>query len=204
TLLGLLRSFLYQLIMIAPAANYQLIEKFKKLCNAKGVLSEKWQWHEREVRDDFASALCEVLKTHPVNLFVDALDERGEDAAVKLVDWFEQLIKQLPPTISKFKICFSRRHYSILNPDYGLEICMEHVNSMNITAYVKSRLCSSCATLATEISQTVIQRASGVFLWAHLLTDLALKLERRGEGNNKIQVKFEEILPSLDELLTGM
>lgn len=81
---------------------------------------------------------------------------------------------------------------------------MEHVNSMDIATYVKSRLSSSCATLATEISQTIIQRASGVFLWAHLVTDLALKLERRGEGNNKTQAKIQEILPSLDELFTGL
>ncbi|KAL6408658.1 nb-arc and ankyrin domain containing protein [Ilyonectria robusta] len=204
TPLGFFRSLLYQLVMMAPAANHQLINKFKKRCDAKGVLSEKWQWHEREVRDDFGSSLCEVLKTHPVNLFVDALDECGEDAAVKLVDWFEHLIKELPPTVSKFKICFSCRHYPILKLDYGLEICMEHVNSMDIATYVKSRLSSSCITIATEISQTIIQRASGVFLWAHLVADLALKLERRGEGNNKIQAKIQEIPPSLEELFTEL
>ncbi|KAH6951224.1 ankyrin repeat-containing domain protein [Ilyonectria sp. MPI-CAGE-AT-0026] len=83
-------------------------------------------------------------------------------------------------------------------------LSMEYVNSMDIAPYIKSRLSGSGVTPASEISQIIIQHASAVFLWAHLVADLALKLERRGEGNNKIQAKIQEIPPSLEELFTEL
>ncbi|KAK3371451.1 hypothetical protein B0T24DRAFT_320290 [Lasiosphaeria ovina] len=118
TLFGLFRSLLHQILRRAPHALSDLVNTFEKRCKDFGKPGEKWQWHEEELRRVFESSLLNVLETYPVWLFVDALDECGEDNAVKLVDMFKSLLKSIPSQsigIRQFRICFSCRHYPVLD-----------------------------------------------------------------------------------------
>ncbi|KAH7176993.1 hypothetical protein EDB81DRAFT_634478, partial [Dactylonectria macrodidyma] len=135
---GLFRSLPYQLVKVAPDANLQLLKKFEdRREQTQHTEDENWKWHDGEVHD-FKSALPEVLKAQSVYLFVDALNECGENLWLSWSNGFEQLIKQLPLNMSPFKICLSRRRCPALKPDYGWEIRMEHANSVGVVKYVNT------------------------------------------------------------------
>ncbi|KAH6962068.1 hypothetical protein BKA56DRAFT_498939, partial [Ilyonectria sp. MPI-CAGE-AT-0026] len=200
TPLGLFRSLLYQLLTRVPDSLSLLVDAFQHRCGTIGTVGNKWQWHTRELRDFFESSLLMVLERWSVVLCVDALDECGEENAVHLVECFKLLIKKLPPTTSRFKICFSCRHYPILELDYRSEICMEDENMRDITVFVKTQLSTLRISSASTIADAITSRALGVFMWARLVVERVLALERRGEGLKKIEAEIRRIPPELDAL----
>lgn len=181
TPLGLFRSLLHQLLTRVPDSLSLLVDAFQHRCGTIGTVGSKWQWHARELRGFFESALPKVLERWLVLLFVDALDERGEENAVYLVECFKLLVKKLPPTTSRFRICFSCRHYPILELDYGTEICMENENRRDIAVLVQTQLSTLRISSASTIADAITSRALGVFMWARLVVKRVLALKRRGE-----------------------
>lgn len=200
TPLGLFRSLLHQLLTRVPDSLSQLVDAFQQRCGTIGTVGNKWQWHARELRDFFQSSLLTVLGRWSVVLFVDALDECGEENAVYLVECFKLLVKKLPPFTSRFRICFSCRHYPILELDYGSEICMEDGNMRDITVFVQTQLSTLRIRSASTIANTITRRALGVFMWARLVVERVLALARRGEGLKKIKAEIRRIPPELDAL----
>jgi hypothetical protein len=95
TLLGLFRSLLHQVLKEAPDVLQDLVARFETKRKENGKPGKDWHWHEGELRPFLESSLPKVSKTRPVWLFVDALDECGQDNAVKLVDIFKTLLKCL-------------------------------------------------------------------------------------------------------------
>lgn len=141
---------------------------------------EKWRWHLHELQGFLESSLPKVFERCSVKLFIDALDECGEENAIDLVSNFEALLPRLPPGTSQFSICFTCRHYPILVFDYGLEIYLEDENKTDIVSYVQAQLSALPIQSTSAILAEITARASGVFLWAHLVVNRVLELERRG------------------------
>ncbi|KPA38507.1 nacht and ankyrin containing protein, partial [Fusarium langsethiae] len=197
TPLGLFRSLLHQLLSRVPDALLKLIATFEERCKNMGEAGEKWQWHLNELRDFFRSSLPKVLETRPIWLFVDALDECGEKNAVDLVEEFKTLLEGLSGTGSDARICFTCRHYPIGNLNYGLDICLEDENGQDISTYVQVRLEPS---IPATIQKMITDRASGVFMWARLVLDRVLALERKKLGWKKIKDEIDKIPPDLDDL----
>ncbi|KAK2471435.1 hypothetical protein H9L39_17666 [Fusarium oxysporum f. sp. albedinis] len=106
TPLGFFRSLLHQLLRHVPDALPDLVTAFQQRCKNMGEPDKKWQWHLREIQSFFKSSLPKVLKDHSIWLFVDALDECGEENAIDLVEQFKSLLRELPFTDSKIHICF--------------------------------------------------------------------------------------------------
>ncbi|KAK7397766.1 hypothetical protein QQX98_012867, partial [Neonectria punicea] len=197
TPLGLFRSLLHQLLSRIPNVLPDLVDTFGRNLKERGEPGEKWQWHLNELRDFFRSSLPKVLESSPIWLFVDALDECGEENAVELVREFKTLLQKLPSTGSKARICFTSRHYPIVYSDYGLDICLENENKQDISTYVQVRLEPS---IPATIQEMITRRASGVFMWARLVLDRILALERKGLGWKMIQEEIDKIPPDLDDL----
>jgi hypothetical protein len=204
---GLFRSLLHQVLRAVPDALPDLIDKFLE------QKDEEWRWGPNEVERLFESSLPKVLESRSVWLFVDALDECGEENAVKLVDKFKSVLQGLPSTGSQFRICFSCRHYPILDLDYGLEICLEHENKQDISTYVQARLPAQTSSMVTSqtsftvparIPAAIIGRADGVFMWARLVIDRVLHLVRKGKGWKDIEAELQVIPPDLDELYKNL
>ena len=95
TPLGLFRSLLHQIIQQVPSLLLELTYIFKRRCETDGVSGEKWNWHERELQEFFESAVVEAAKTEEVRIYVDALDECGEQAATNLVTFLRGLARSL-------------------------------------------------------------------------------------------------------------
>ncbi|RYP79807.1 hypothetical protein DL769_002752 [Monosporascus sp. CRB-8-3] len=202
TPLGLFRSLLHQLLSQVPDALSDLVEIFQERRKNMGKPGEKWKWHLRELQDSFESSLPKVLETQPVWLFVDALDECGEEDAVRLALKFRSLLNGLPSTaVERLHICFSCRHYPIpADLDGALEICLEDENKSDISTYVQARLSENHVRTAPTIMDLITARASGVFMWARLVVERILSLERQRASRKKIESVIRSIPSDLDNL----
>ncbi|KAI8674488.1 hypothetical protein NCS57_00346700 [Fusarium keratoplasticum] len=198
---GLFRSLLHQLLRQVPKALTDLMATFQQRCETIGKPGEKWQWHPRELQRFSESSLLKVLRTHPVWLFVDALDECGKENAVKLVEDFESMLQRPPSSdLKRFRICFTCRHYPILNLDGVFEVCVEKENQKDISTFVQDKLSSFRGRTLSTIPDLIIKRADGVFLWAWLIVKQVLDLEREGVGIKSIEAKIRSVPQELDAL----
>ncbi|KAH7116583.1 hypothetical protein B0J13DRAFT_459072, partial [Dactylonectria estremocensis] len=201
TPLGFFRLLLHQLLRHVPDALPDLVAAFQERCKNMGEPGKKWQWHLREMQGFFKSSLPKVLENRSIRLFVDALDECGEENAINLVEEFKSLLQELPFTDSQIHICFTCRHYPILDLDSGFEICLEHENREDISTYVKAKFSTSTASaIPATIRETITGHASGVFMWARLVTKRVFDLERRGMGWKAIEAEINAIPPDLNKL----
>ncbi|RKK67486.1 hypothetical protein BFJ69_g14454 [Fusarium oxysporum] len=200
TPLGLFQLLLHQLLRHVPDALSDLIDTFQQRCETIGKPSEKWQWHPRELQRLFESSLPKVLRNRPVWLFIDALDECGKENAVRLVREFKVLLQGLPFTGSQFHICFTCRHYPILDQACQFEICLEEENRQDISTYVRAQLFASRELTASMIPELITKHAQGVFIWAYLVVDQILDLDNGGAGLREIEDEIYSIPPDLDDL----
>ena len=201
TPLGLFRSLLYQLLSRVPSALSGLVARFQQQCETIGKPGKKWQWHLRELQRFFELSLLEVLKARAVWLFVDALDECGKENAVKLVKDFKSLLQGLPSSDSKeFRICFTCRHYPILDLDGAFEVRVEDENRKDIATFVQHELSSFRERILSTILDLITERAEGVFLWAMLMVKRVLDLELEGAGLKQIEAIILRVPRELDTL----
>ena len=203
TPLGLFRSLLHQVLGQAPDALQGLVDTFKTKREQIGKPGEDWHWHKEELLLSFTSSLPKILNTRSVWLFIDALDECGKDNAVKLVEIFQSLLRSVSSQSigpRQFCICFSCRHYPILDLDGTFEICLEDENYKDISTFVDDQLGAFRVRTLSTIRALITQRASGVFMWARLVVKKVLGLEREGAGVKKIEAALYAIPPDLDEL----
>ncbi|KAK1977787.1 hypothetical protein LZ30DRAFT_730850, partial [Colletotrichum cereale] len=194
---GLFRSLLHQLLDKVPGALSDLIDTFDHRQKTVGEAGEKWQWHVPMLQTFFQSSLSNILKHRAILVFIDALDECGEEPAVQLVEFLKQTLPGLSSSDSQLGICFSCRHYPIIELDDGLTITIDQENGRDIDTYVRARLSSD---QDSGIQSLLSQRAQGVFVWAHLVIDRVLKMKRNGESPGRIKREIERVPPKLDDL----
>ncbi|PCD23153.1 hypothetical protein AU210_014676 [Fusarium oxysporum f. sp. radicis-cucumerinum] len=202
TPIGLFRSLLHQLLKCVPGAVPDLIKYFEDKRTTEGEPGEKWQWHLQPLQAFLKSSLPIILKRFPVILFIDALDECGEDPAVKLIEYLKRLLSSLPPTDSRFGICFSCRQYPILELDGGSTIQLDTENNADITTYIQTRFSGSYTD--AQIQSIISAHARGVFMWAHLVVDRVLQMKRQGEPKSKIEAVIKQIPQDLNDLYHGL
>src|SRR5436305_7880401 len=96
---------------------------------------------------------------------------RGGKVARILVNEFQSGLEQpCSQSNSIFTICFTCRHYPMIDFKGGAQICVEKENEKDIAIYVRGRLTND-DSITNQIRDTIIQRASGNFQWACLVTD---------------------------------
>ncbi|KAK3896603.1 hypothetical protein C8A05DRAFT_48407 [Staphylotrichum tortipilum] len=204
TPLGLFRSLLHQVFAQAPDALQDLVSKFETKLKQYGEPGKDWYWHEGELRPFLESSLPKVLQTRSIWLFIDALDECGEDNAVRLVEILKSLLKGLPyqsTGLGQFRICFSCRHYPILDLDESMfGICAEDENQRDISTFVDDRLATFRTRTSSTIPALIKEGASGVFLWACFVVEQVLRLECKGAGLEKMENTVRSTPPNLDKL----
>jgi len=196
TIVGFFRSIVHQLLCNVPETLAKLVATFRDRRQNMGRHGSAWNWHERELQAAIELSVSKVLQTRNVQLFVDALDEAGEDAAVQLADIFKTWLQQRRETRSSWQICFSCRHYPIIDLDYGFQISTENENGHDIRKYV----IIEGSKIPWQVQNTIIHRASGVFMWARLTVARALLLCRQGIGWKKVQEKINATPKELSRL----
>ncbi|KAJ9660151.1 hypothetical protein H2201_007058 [Coniosporium apollinis] len=198
---GLFRSLLHQVLDQIPELLSKFYSIFKKKCETQGEPGKDWEWHVTELRKFLEDTILDASKACSIRLYIDALDECGEKDARDLIAFFESLTSKLAP-IEALGICFSCRHYPILALERGLTICMEDENHLDIVTYVEGRLHRGFSDLgkAIDLTEKIVEKASGVFQWVVLVVSIVLQLHLRGTPMKAILKKLEEIPPELENL----
>ncbi|KAK2023015.1 hypothetical protein LX32DRAFT_708969, partial [Colletotrichum zoysiae] len=197
SLLGLFRSLLRQMLDHVPGALSDLMNTFNHNQKTVGEIGEKWQWHVPMLQDFFQPSLSNILKQRAVLVFIDALDECGEEAAVQLIEFLKQTLSGLSSGDSQLSICFSCRHYPIVELDGGSTIPIDKENSGDIDTYIRDRLPSE---QDADIRNLLNQRAQGVFMWAYLVVKRVRHLKLNGKSPSKIKLEVERVPQKLDGL----
>jgi ankyrin repeat protein/nucleoside-triphosphatase THEP1 len=201
---GLFRCLLHQILKLAPGSLSDLLNTYKQNDEEYGETNDKWQWHPEELWRFLESSIQKILETRSIWLFVDALDECGKDHAVNLVSKFRALCQSCASTRSQLYICFTCRHYPILDAHCEFEICTEDENGDDISTFVHSQLSGICAHVSTPIPALITTRANGIFMWARLVVQQVLNLDREGEDLGVIEAKICSIPQDLDDLYKGL
>src|SRR6266480_3669109 len=124
----------------------------------------------------------------------------GEKVARTLVNEFQSLLEQpSSQSDSTFTICFTCRHYPIIDFKGGAKICVEKENNEDIAIYVQARLTNDDPK-TNQIRGTIIQRASGIFQWARIVIDRVEELLLEGEVLKTIKEDIDCIPQDLNEL----
>ena len=196
TRLGLMRSLLLQLgheeCSILPA----LLQEFRK---QKKMHGDTWEWHLADLEDCLLNAT--KIQQRPIVLFVDALDECEETEVRKIVQFFESLAISAFSRKFTFKVLFSSRHYPNIRISNSVPIHVEDHNDRDISAYVRQKFALERGRYNNYLlSEEVIKRAPGVFLWVVLVVDLLIKDEDDGETLATKRKRLSEVPAELDEL----
>jgi ankyrin repeat protein len=202
--IGMFRTLLHQLLKQVPS----VMTEFKTLYEDKkrwGIFGKDWDWNVMELRQIFKSALVAASKKHHIWVFVDALDEAGEESAREVVSYLYELNDSLLEPEAAVCICFSCRHYPIVTTNDGFQICVEDENYKDIETYVLRELRRQLHIQAQgskkiddlrDLKTDVASKASGVFLWAALVVDLVVRQYNKGKPLKTIRLGLKKV-PSL-------
>ncbi|KAF5975521.1 ankyrin protein 3 [Fusarium bulbicola] len=198
---GLYQSLLCQLQSKITKALEAMELTFRHRYIPLDTSDQLWKWKTPELRHYARSAFWKTLETYPIILFVDALDECGQESAKELADEFNSLL-QRPSSdrLKEFRICFTCRHYPILNLDCTLEICIDKENAKDISLFVDNKLSSFQEQTGSKIADFVSKHAEGVFLWASLVVSRVLSLHQEQIGILKIESEVRQIPQTLAKL----
>ncbi|KAH7350408.1 hypothetical protein BKA66DRAFT_288549 [Pyrenochaeta sp. MPI-SDFR-AT-0127] len=201
--LGLFRSLLYQILDQVPELLHDFTSIFKMKCDTEGEPEVKWDWHQTELQDFLKNSVPLFSKGRPMRIYIDALDECGDEVARDLVKFFQRLILEPPDTGSAaISICFSCRHYPIVYLNCGLTLCVEKENTDDIITHVQSELTRMGVEQndARKIKKEIVKNASGVFQWVILILAIVVDLNQDGRSINEILVKLKATPKQLDDL----
>ena len=195
TTAGLFRSLLHQLLQQLPKLLNEFSGLYQKRIEREGPYGVKWDWHEKELQNFFKTRVPEAARMRTVRLYIDALDEAGQDTATELVDYFQQFSSSLA-------VCFSCRHYPLLTLENGLEVCVEDGNGSDIDTYIRISL--DARILRTEIAhpirKDIAAKSSGSFQWVVLVIRLILRLYKNGSSLAVLRSKIKQLPSKLIDL----
>lgn len=140
SLSGLYRSLLHQITEKLPGIRNGLDKgaaPFKFDQAQDHATSER---QEFELADIFEKCLLKAVRVRSLQIYVDALDECGFEAASKLIGIFRRILGKVRMSHGTIKVCFSSRHYPEIAIDNGLDIIVERENSADIRKYVDTQL----------------------------------------------------------------
>ena len=150
----------------------------------------------------FENNILTAAKKYSIRIFIDALDECGEEVAMGLISSLEQLTATADSCGAFLSICFSCRHYPILNLDSGMDICVEDENARDIQNYIwgKMEIQVPQKQELEEIRDEILERAKGSFQWTILVIPRVLAWTRKGKSSASIRQEIRKIPSTLEQL----
>lgn len=169
---GLFRALLNALLShfsVCLASLTALFENREKRFG--GYEANRWSWTCKELEECLSEVLIKNTQNQHVIIFIDALDECGEDSARALLAYFSDLSQQAEIEGANFKVCVSSRHYPLLALDAFPSVSVEEKNSEDIRWYVADRLKNiRPTTKRQQIQEEILSKAQGGFQWVFLMT----------------------------------
>ena len=165
---GMYRALLYQLLSRLPSVGDNALWNALAEHAMRGKPLSLY-----DVRELFLRAVTSACKSCRVRLFLDGLDEAGNEEARDILRDLRVITEEVGQLAKGFSICFSCRNYLTILVDNGLEIRLDRHNGAEIAEYVRSELAAlhdwMPETSVAELASEITQRSSGFFLWAALI-----------------------------------
>lgn len=161
-----------------------------------------WDWKERDLQDFFKHNVTDSAR---IRLYIDALDECGEENAIKLVDYFDSITSESNVVDASLSICFSCRHYPLVSSDVGLQICVEDEVNQDIEVYIQNVMWRQIRdkSRADEARDEIMSKSHGNFQWVVLVVPRVLQMCKRGRYR-EIKKIIQAIPSDLGELYKSL
>ncbi|KAJ9300227.1 hypothetical protein DTO271G3_2344 [Paecilomyces variotii] len=198
SVLGMYRSLVLQLLEKAPELDVFDSARLTDLNE-----SQQPQWNIEILKSLFQHSIESLRR--PLTCFIDALDECDEDEIREMVAFFEELGDLAVDSQCKLRVCFSSRHYPSIIIQSGIKFILddEEGHYQDIEKYVYSELKFKAGQDFDQIKREVINKASGIFLWAVLVVPILNKEYARG-NMRQLKKRLLEIPKGLDELFKSI
>lgn len=99
-------------------------------------------WKIGFLTETITNAVELVAKQHPVECWIDALDECQDSEVEQMVSFFEDLDQSMLSKGLPFRVCFASRHYPTVVPKKAIELVLEKEehHALDISKYIAARL----------------------------------------------------------------
>jgi len=198
---GLYRSILHQILTKAEILRTQLTELYLIKQDTQGECGKAWNWHEKELLE-FLETRVREHTTKSITIFVDGLDEFGEEMARKLSAELWSLTKPGRGARSAISMCIACRHYPVMDLFGAPQICVENQNSDDISKFVQATLATVFeeAGAQDDIQAEIIRKAGGNFLWTALILPMIARKALSGYGLETLRKEIQNSSPELRQL----
>lgn len=193
TIAGMYRSILWQMLTLLPDLqsvldDFEIIPANRELV-CPDLVALKTLLNNAVLR----------LGNRPLLCFIDALDECDEDDARDMVEYFENLIDEAQTEGINVRVVFSSRPYPYIHMEERYRVTLENEagHGQDLAQYVKKCL-KIPARPRVELEQTILEKASGVFMWVVLVVGILNK--EAGRGGLALRKRLSEIPPTLSQL----
>ena len=196
SLRGLYRSLLYQIIQKLPGIRRGLDRGAVPFNFDQTQDHATYERQELELADVFEKCLLKAAMVRSLQIYIDALDECGVEAASKLIDTFRRVLGKVRIKHGTIKVCFSCRHYPEITINDGLDIIVEKENSADIRKYVDTQLAQLEGYVSAEdLLCQIVDKSNGVFQWTVFAVSRIVFSSRFGFDAKIVEQKIND-LPS--------
>jgi ankyrin repeat protein len=206
TQVGMLRTLLHQLIRQATLVRTMFETAWVEKKRVQDGEVHAKNWRLEELRDLFSTLLVAAAEKQKITIFVDALDEAGEDAGKDLLYYFHRLSNDISETQARVSICFSCRRYPVFVDHDGLDVWIDQENQEDIATYTVAELDRQLVkdadhqTAVESLQVNLIRKSSGVFLWVALMLPIVTKEYNDGEPLHSILRRLNEVPSDLSQI----
>lgn len=175
---GLLRALLFQLLPICEKTFSKFCATYCLKKRQTSQLLSDIRWDRAELQQKLVQ-LCSEPRDDPVYVFIDALDEcgdqdDGEDNARSVAMFMRNVTDIAYDSHANINICIScRRHPAISIRDCP-ELILDLLNHEDIGQYVNRKIAQSGMNQSAVAVAEIQRRANGIFLWARLALGLII------------------------------
>lgn len=202
---GLMQSLLYQMLRDRPEHIFKIFQTRWEAYDSLRGGSYPWTW--TELKQAFQLLLLD--KNLRFFFLIDGLDE-FDGQHRELVDLIISASK-----LSNVKICVSSRPWLVFEDAFEghPNLLLEQLSYSDIKLYVCDKfeenkryvqLRSRECTYAADLVESVVQKASGVFLWVYLVVNSLLQGLDNADRVSDLQRRLELIPSDLEELFDKM
>ena len=200
---GLLLTLCYQILSQVP----QLIpavspKRWESLCLFNKDLGV---FTAQELLGLLRECAREISKNMRLCLFVDGLDE-FEGRPTQLVDLLQSLVEEF-----KIKICVSSRPWVIFEDSFRQKpsLMLQNLTRADIRNYIIARMLANAGYKQLQIREhayseglidSIVSKASGVFLWINLVVSSLLAGMEYGDRISDLQKRLDLLPPDLEDL----
>lgn len=204
--LGLFRSLLYQLLPQCPECLGSLSKLSTSGQNFSSKSENPFPWGESQLKSLFERLLT-ATPPNGVFLFIDALDECDAESVRSQVLFWGLVTSVAYEGGLDIHVCLSSRKDRSIHLNDCFEIDVADHNSNDIAAYVNWRLAlgfSGSDHARDLITDRVLHKSSGIFLWVVLVVNGLLQDHDEGRSLQFILGKLAKIPKELEDLCTGL